>query len=111
LEIQGGLKPFGIQPCRLAKSALCVLAVAQLLFSSILSSSPWLHKVVHHDSDSPSHHCLATLMANGQVDQADANPVLTATPVVFLVAQTIEPLLSESQRDLRLPSGRAPPLV
>ena len=111
MQVQVGLKHFGNKRARLAKAFVCVLAVVQLLFSSLLALNPSLHKAFHHDSNSPGHECLATLLANGQAHQAVDNRIVAASPLVFLVAQLLEPSLHDVQRDLLLPTGRAPPLV
>ena len=110
-EIPSVLKPFGRGPIRLARALVCLWAIGQLLFSTALAASPSLHKFFHHDSDSPSHECLATVIAQGQMHSSPGPLIVLALPVVFLVLVIFEPLLPQSQRDLRLPAGRAPPLV
>jgi len=110
-EIPNVLKPFGKSPVRLARAVVCLWVIGQLLFSAALAASPSLHRLFHHDADSPSHQCLATVMAQGQMDSSPLPLIIPALPVILVVLVILEPLLPQAQRDLRLPAGRAPPLV
>jgi hypothetical protein len=95
----------------LAKASLCFLAIGSLLLSMAMAGSPSLHKFVHKDADSPEHSCLATIIAGGQVlstQAPDVVPILVCAIFVLVVAEF---LLPHSERDLRLPVGRAPPQV
>ena len=111
MEIPNVLKPFGKSPVRLARAVVCLWAIGQLLFSTALAASPSLHKLFHHDADSPSHQCLATVIAQGQMHPSPLPLIILAWPVILLALVILESLLPQSQQDLRLPAGRAPPLA
>ena len=76
-----------------------------------MEASPSLHKFIHHDADSAEHSCVVTMLAAGQVlstGAPDVLPVLACAVFVLVVIEFLRPLF---ERDLRLPVGRAPPLV
>jgi hypothetical protein len=96
---------------RPAKALVSGLAMVFLLFASTLAVSPSLHHFFHHDSGSDTHSCLVTLLANGQVVSADGFvAVAFFVPAMLFLASPEAPSPSP-ERDLRLPAGRAPPLV
>lgn len=53
------------------------LAVGYLL-ALAMAVSPALHHWIHPDSDGPDHHCVATTLADGQVDSPLLTPILAA---------------------------------
>jgi hypothetical protein len=73
--------------------------------------SPSFHKLIHHDADSAGHSCVATMLAAGQVLSTGAPDVLPILACAVFVLVTIKFLRPHIERDLRLPVGRAPPLV
>ena len=81
------------------------------LFSLALAVSPSLHHFFHHDSDSPEHTCIVTIIASGQVLSTHETGALPIAVCVLFVLVVPEFLLPNLERDLRLPIGRAPPLV
>ena len=86
-----------------------VFGLALFLFLQLLTSSPALHKLVHADADSASHHCGVTLLLRGQVSAAEALAPLGAfvAALIFLL-----PLLQSAQAssfDYRFSASRAPP--
>ena len=92
--------------CPLRASA----AVATLLFLSLLAlaSSSALHRALHADAQDAHHHCVITMLAQGQMDApvADISTALPhacvqgAPPVTIVVPSIVLELL---------PPGRAPP--
>ena len=44
-------------------AAFCLLLFVVL---QVFASSGPLHRLIHHDADSPDHHCAITLLAQGQ---------------------------------------------
>ena len=76
-----------------------------------MEASPSLHKLIHHDADSAEHSCIATMLASGHVVSAgapDVLPILAGAVFVLVLLESVRPHI---ERDLRLPVGRAPPLV
>lgn len=71
------------------------LAVIQVFVISLLASSPDLHERCHSDSHESDHHCLATDLQSGTVDQTvivpvvapDFQPVLIATVTVSVIVR------------------------
>jgi hypothetical protein len=96
---------------RQAKGPISGLAMVLLLFSSALAASPSLHHFFHSDSDSPAHTCLVTMLAHGQVLSSEAGVAVALVVAAVLVLVVLETSVPLSERDLRLPAGRAPPLV
>ena len=95
----------------LAKALLCFLAIGSLLLSIAMGASHSLHKFFHQDADSPGHTCIATIIASGQVLSTQAPNVLPVLVCAIFVLVVAEFLILHSERDLRLPIGRAPPQV
>ena len=76
-----------------------------------MAACPSLHKLVHRDADSADHTCIATMLASGQVlstGAPDALPIFACAVFVLVLVEILRP---HFERDLRLPVGRAPPLV
>jgi len=90
---------------RMAALAVVFLFVALQVFASFGA----LHKAIHADADSPTHHCVITLLTHGQMN----TPVVLGVSVAFAAALIffLPPLQSAvlSSFDLRLSPGRAPP--
>jgi hypothetical protein len=103
-------KPFA----RRSQSTRRMWALAGLLLFvalQIFSSSGTLHKVIHPDADSPGHHCVITLLRQGQVS-APAVPVVWVAFVAALIFSL--PLIQSAvfpSFHYRFSSSRAPPLV
>jgi hypothetical protein len=93
---------------RRGKGLFSLLALGLYLFVSALASSSELHRFVHHDADSPQHHCIATVLANGQVDTLPT-VVLVPVPVVALAEPPLVEFLPSTSVRSWLPPGRAPP--
>jgi hypothetical protein len=94
-----------------AKVLLCFLAISSLLLAIAMEASPSLHKLIHRDADSAEHSCIATMLAAGQVLSTGAPDVLSILACAIFVLVLVEFLRPHFERDLRLPIGRAPPLV
>jgi hypothetical protein len=94
-----------------AKALLCFLAIGSLLVAMAMEASPSFHKFVHQDADSAGHSCIATMLAAGQVLSTGAPDVLPILAFAVFVLVLLESLRPHIERDLRLPVGRAPPLV
>jgi len=94
-----------------AKALLCFLAISGLLLAMAMEASPSLHKLIHHDADSADHSCFVTMLASGQVLATGAPDVLPILACAVFLLVLVEFLRPHFERDLRLPVGRAPPLV
>jgi hypothetical protein len=87
--------------------ALVCLVVFMVV--EVLALSPALHKDIHPDADSPSHHCVVTLLSHSQLTSAGAVcelPALVATLVFCLPPLQTAAFASF---DYRLSPSRAPP--
>ena len=86
-----------------------VFGLALFLFVQLLSTSSALHKLVHSDADSVSHHCAVTLLSRGQVSAADALVPLVAfvAALFFLLPPFQSAVLSPVA--YRFSASRAPP--
>jgi uncharacterized protein (DUF2062 family) len=94
-----------------AKALLCFLAISSLLLAIAMEASPSLHKFIHRDADSAAHICIVTMLASGQVHSTGAPGVLPILVCAVFLLVIVEFLRPHCERDLRLPVGRAPPLV
>ena len=63
------------------------LALVQVFILTMLASSPGLHECFHPDAHDSDHHCLATDLQAGMIDQP---------PVVPVVAPCFAPVLLEA---------------
>ena len=94
---------------RSSRSLWAVLLLALFLSLQLFAGSGSLHRVLHSDAGSPDHHCVITLLTQGQVNV----PVVLGIWLAFATALIFSlPLLQatvQSSLDLRLAPGRAPP--
>jgi hypothetical protein len=94
---------------RTLKTALSVMLALQMLALLALASCPALHHALHHDSDSPDHHCLVTAFAKGLLSGPEMTPVLVLIPV-FVVCAVLRPSLPlQLLFKYRFAPSRAPP--
>lgn len=88
---------------------IALVCLALFLALELFASVPALHRLVHSDADSSGHHCVITLVRQGNVSTADTTPVI----VVFVAALLfiLPALQSEvfTSFDYRLSPSRAPP--
>ena len=96
-------------PNRPSRPFWSLLFLALFLSLQLFAGSSSLHQAIHSDANSPNHHCVITLLTQGQVNV----PVVTNLWLAFATALIFSlPLLQaavESSLDLRLAPGRAPP--
>ena len=90
------------------------VAVAGLMFVLwlvlvALGSSPQLHRLVHADSNQPSHDCLVTQLAKSQLLTADGAISVAVVAFAFFALPPLAERDVLSAADLRLPSPRGPP--
>jgi hypothetical protein len=94
-----------------ARSASALLLSALIIFISLLSVSPSLHKWLHADADAADHSCAITLFAKGQIDEATITPVVAGLVMLFggiaLLLETFQFPLA----NYRFSRGRAPPVL
>jgi hypothetical protein len=88
--------------------ALSLLLVLMLTLSALAACSA-LHHVLHHDSNSPDHHCLITLFANGQLTGAELAPVVALAAVFVICAELLPGTPPRSLFDYCFAPSRAPP--
>ena len=96
-------------PNRSSRSLWALLFLALFLSLQLFASSGTMHRTIHSDANSPNHHCVLTLLTQGQVN----GPVVLGLWLTFAAALIFSlPLLQaavQSSLDLRLAPGRAPP--
>lgn len=80
-----------------------------LMWASALSASPYLHHLAHHDSDSPAHECMATVMVKGEFLLTDAHTDRLVVPPPEVQPCTTLPRLSPVEVEMCLHGSRAPP--
>jgi hypothetical protein len=77
----------------------------------VLSISPALHQLLHHDSQSGKHECLVTHFIKNQVlSGASAGVVLMVDPVCVAASLPVD-LTFVSPPEYRLSPSRAPPAL
>jgi len=87
------------------------LSLALFLVLVVFSSSEQLHKLIHPDADSPTHHCAITMLVQGQVDTPNSPLVVVAfVCALFFVLPPLRAAVFSSF-DYRFSASRAPPLV
>ena len=86
-----------------------VFGLALFLFVQLLSTSTVLHKLVHSDADSVSHHCAVTMFSRGQVSATEVLVPLVAfvAALIFLLPPFQSAVLSPVA--YRFSASRAPP--
>jgi hypothetical protein len=94
---------------RIAKPALAGFLVLVLLFLGTLAASPTLHQWFHPDANAPSHDCVITLFAKGQVSAATVAPLLVGLVILFGGVALLPEMLVLPSADYRFSSSRAPP--
>jgi len=98
-----------VPPSLRARRIWALIGIALFLALQVFASSGALHKSLHAEADAPGHHCVITLLSQGQVSA----PVVIGIWVAFAFASIfLLPLLQSavtSSSDLRLAPGRAPP--
>jgi hypothetical protein len=83
--------------------------LALFLFVQLLASSSALHKLVHSDADSPSHHCAVTLLSRGQISATDVvAPLIAFVAALFFLLPPFQSAVFASF-DYRFSASRAPP--
>lgn len=88
---------------------MALAALAGLVFVTLLATCPSLHEVFHgHEASSPTHQCVASLLAKGDLLCATATDVLPVGPVLTLSSPRIPGRIFRSV-DYRLSPSRAPP--
>lgn len=94
---------------RSSRSLWSLLLLALFLSVQLFAGSGSLHQVIHSNANSPDHHCVLTLLTQGQVNL----PVVLGLWLAFAMTLIFSlPLLQatvQSSLDLRLAPGRAPP--
>ena len=89
--------------------SVAVTLLGLWLFVALLAAVPQLHRALHADSDSPTHHCVVEKLTGGgilygPVTDVHVDPVREA----FAAAPVNDVLVFSS--DLRLAPGRGPPI-
>jgi hypothetical protein len=83
--------------------------LALFLFVQLLTTSTALHKLVHSDADSASHHCAVTLLSGGQINAADVvAPLIAFVAALFFFLPPFQSAVFASF-DYRFSASRAPP--
>jgi len=83
--------------------------LALFLFVQLLTTSSALHKLVHSDADSASHHCAVTLLSQGQINCADTvASVIAFVAALFFLLPPFQSAVFASF-DYRFSASRAPP--
>jgi hypothetical protein len=86
-----------------------ILVVLFLVLAGI-SASPTLHHAIHADAGSTNHHCIITVLAQGQFEAPLGGAILCFAPSSFhYAAPSLKPVFG-AETEL-LPPGRAPPSV
>ena len=94
---------------RSSRPLWALLCLALFLSLQLFAGSGSFHRVLHSDASSPDHHCVITLITQGQVNV----PVVLGIWLAFATTLIFSlPLLQATVRasfDLRLAPSRAPP--
>lgn len=88
-----------------------VVCLLLFLTVEVLASSVVLHKVIHPDADSPLHHCVVSLLAQGQLTCGTVAAEVVLIVVVVLLRLPPLKTVANVAVDCRLSPSRAPPGV
>ena len=91
------------------RKASAVLLCAMVLFLAALAASPSLHEWLHHDANEPSHECVVTLFAHGQVNATTIVPVVALVAALFGGVALLTQSFELASADYRFSPSRAPP--
>jgi hypothetical protein len=92
-----------------SRRAWALLSLVLFLTLQIFGASTTLHQAVHADATAPSHHCVITLFAQGQVTAPGALAAAVAFIAVLLFCLLPFRTAVLSSLDYRLSPSRAPP--
>jgi hypothetical protein len=93
-----------------ARQIFAALTVLAFAFALALESLPELHDHIHADAHETEHHCVVTILQQGQVDLPDAQSPLLFQAFSFHLSALIEPVTAALNVEL-LADGRAPPAL
>jgi hypothetical protein len=88
---------------------LALVCLALFLALELFASFPALHRIIHSDADSSTHHCAITLFSQGNVNATDIAPRVIAFVAALLFYLPVLPSARSSQFDYRFSASRAPP--
>ena len=91
------------------RSLAALLCLGLFLLVEVFAASGSLHEKLHTDSSAPGHHCVVTLLSQGQLDVSSAaiGCVLVVLGFAFSLRWFYEAAVSAF--DYRLTPGRGPP--
>ena len=87
---------------------MAVTLLGLWLFAALLAAVPQLHRALHADSDSPTHHCVVEKLTGGGVIYGPVT-ALHVDPVREAFAAAPSSHVFVSSCHLRLACSRAPP--
>jgi hypothetical protein len=97
-------------PGRNSRRFWAAICLALFLTLQLFAASGSLHRAIHSDASAPSHHCVITLLSQGQLN----TPEVFTSGLVFVAALLffLPPLHAtlSSSIDYRLSPSRAPPV-
>lgn len=96
-------------PARNSRPVWAILCLALFVVLQLFAASGPLHKSFHADSDTPDHHCVITLLAQGKVTPATASLWVAIFIALFLFFLPQITAVFYSSFDYRFSSSRAPP--
>ena len=99
-----------LNPGKVAGTASGLFLVSLILFLSLLSASPALHKLIHSDADEADHHCAVTEFVHGKVDSSVVAPIIVAFVSFLAVATLLREIFVFPLTDYRFSASRAPPV-
>jgi len=94
---------------RPSRSLWALSLLALFLTLQLFAGSGALHRAIHSDAGSPNHHCVITLLTQGQVDVPVVLGIWSAFAITLIFSLPLLQAVINSSPDLRLSPGRAPP--
>jgi len=96
--------------CQFNQSTLAALLVGLILLLDAMAACPALHELIHNDADKADHQCAVTMFAQGKVDSATCE-IIVSEPTVLIETARYFTFSIFSPAIENLPQGRAPPAV
>jgi hypothetical protein len=106
--MSAAIRPLNLQN-RATRRFCAVICLALFMVVELLALSPALHKDLHPNADSPSHHCAVTLFTHSQVTSAAVVCELPALVAILLFCLPPPKAVALPSVDYRLSPSRAPP--
>jgi hypothetical protein len=97
-------------PSRNSRRWWAAVCLALFLTLQLFAASSSLHRALHPDAAAPSHHCVITLLSQGQLNAPEVFTGCLVFVAALLFSRPSLHAIPASSFDYRLSPSRAPPV-